>query len=571
MRWSRYPLNTMKETPAEAEVASHRLMLRAGLIRRLAAGIYTWTTFGLLTLRKVEAIIREEMDRAGAFEVLMPAVQPAELWQESGRWQEYGPELLRFTDRGDREFVIGPTHEEVITDLVRRELQSYRQLPVNFYQIQTKFRDEIRPRFGVMRGREFIMKDAYSFHLDEASLREGYAAMREAYARMFTRMGLRFRAVRADSGAIGGTASEEFQVLADSGEDAIVFSDGDEYAANLEMAEALAPAAPRPVARTTMQPVATPGVRTIEALSGFLGTPAAQCAKTLLVEGANGGVVALVLRGDHELNAVKAQKIAGVASPLRMASAEAVRAATGTEPGYVGPVGLAGCPVIADRSAATLADFVCGANACDTHLTGVNWGRDLPEPQVADLRNVVAGDPSPSGKGRLSIARGIEVGHVFQLGRKYSEAMNAAVLDEESRSTTLYMGCYGIGVTRVVAAAIEQNHDERGIIWPEPIAPFQVVLVPINLAKSQRVRETADRLYDELTRAGIEVLLDDRDARPGAKFADAELLGIPHRVVVGERGLEAGNLEYRHRRAEASEDFALEGAVAFIRSRLAPG
>jgi prolyl-tRNA synthetase len=422
-----------------------------------------------------------------------------------------------------------------------------------------------------MRGREFIMKDAYSFHLDEASLREGYAAMREAYARMFTRMGLRFRAVRADSGAIGGTASEEFQVLADSGEDAIVFSDGDEYAANLEMAEALAPAAPRPVARTTMQPVATPGVRTIEALSGFLGTPAAQCAKTLLVEGANGGVVALVLRGDHELNAVKAQKIAGVASPLRMASAEAVRAATGTEPGYVGPVGLAGCPVIADRSAATLADFVCGANARDTHLTGVNWGRDLPEPQVADLRNVVAGDPSPSGKGRLSIARGIEVGHVFQLGRKYSEAMNAAVLDEESRSTTLYMGCYGIGVTRVVAAAIEQNHDERGIIWPEPIAPFQVVLVPINLAKSQRVRETADRLYDELTRAGIEVLLDDRDARPGAKFADAELLGIPHRVVVGERGLEAGNLEYRHRRAEASEDFALEGAVAFIRSRLAPG
>ena len=571
MRWSRYPLNTMKETPAEAEVASHRLMLRAGLIRRLAAGIYTWTTFGLLTLRKVEAIIREEMDRAGAFEVLMPAVQPAELWQESGRWQEYGPELLRFTDRGDREFVIGPTHEEVITDLVRRELQSYRKLPVNFYQIQTKFRDEIRPRFGVMRGREFIMKDAYSFHLDEASLREGYAAMREAYARMFTRMGLRFRAVRADSGAIGGTASEEFQVLADSGEDAIVFSDGDEYAANLEMAEALAPAAPRPVARTTMQPVATPGVRTIEALSGFLGTPAAQCAKTLLVEGANGGVVALVLRGDHELNAVKAQKIAGVASPLRMASAEAVRAATGTEPGYVGPVGLAGCPVIADRSAATLADFVCGANARDTHLTGVNWGRDLPEPQVADLRNVVAGDPSPSGKGRLSIARGIEVGHVFQLGRKYSEAMNAAVLDEESRSTTLYMGCYGIGVTRVVAAAIEQNHDERGIIWPEPIAPFQVVLVPINLAKSQRVRETADRLYDELTRAGIEVLLDDRDARPGAKFADAELLGIPHRVVVGERGLEAGNLEYRHRRAEASEDFALEGAVAFIRSRLAPG
>ena len=571
MRFSRTLVPTLKEPPAEAQVASHVFLIRAGYIRKVAAGIYSLLPLGRRVVNKIERIVRQELDAAGCAEVLLPMFHPAELWQESGRWQDYGPELLRFTDRGDREFVIGPTHEEVITDLVRRELQSYRQLPVNFYQIQTKFRDEIRPRFGVMRGREFIMKDAYSFHLDEASLREGYAAMREAYARMFTRMGLRFRAVRADSGAIGGTASEEFQVLADSGEDAIVFSDGDEYAANLEMAEALAPAAPRPVARTTMQPVATPGVRTIEALSGFLGTPAAQCAKTLLVEGANGGVVALVLRGDHELNAVKAQKIAGVASPLRMASAEAVRAATGTEPGYVGPVGLAGCPVIADRSAATLADFVCGANARDTHLTGVNWGRDLPEPQVADLRNVVAGDPSPSGKGRLSIARGIEVGHVFQLGRKYSEAMNAAVLDEESRSTTLYMGCYGIGVTRVVAAAIEQNHDERGIIWPEPIAPFQVVLVPINLAKSQRVRETADRLYDELTRAGIEVLLDDRDARPGAKFADAELLGIPHRVVVGERGLEAGNLEYRHRRAEASEDFALEGAVAFIRSRLAPG
>jgi prolyl-tRNA synthetase len=501
----------------------------------------------------------------------MPAVQPAELWQESGRWQEYGPELLRLTDRGDRAFVIGPTHEEVITDLVRRELQSYRQLPVNFYQIQTKFRDEIRPRFGVMRGREFIMKDAYSFHIDEASLAEGYTLMRDAYARMFTRMGLKFRAVRADSGAIGGTASEEFQVLADSGEDAIVFSDGDDYAANLEMAEALAPATPRSPAGAKLQPVATPGVRTIDALSGFLGVPPAQCAKTLLVEGADGGVVALVLRGDHELNAVKAQKIAGVASPLRMASAEAVLAATGAEPGFVGPVGLTKCPVIADRSAAVLADFVCGANARDTHLTGVNWGRDLPEPQVADLRNVVAGDPSPSGKGRLSIARGIEVGHVFQLGRKYSEAMKAAVLDEESRSTTLYMGCYGIGVTRVVAAAIEQNHDERGIIWPEPIAPFQVVLVPINFAKSQRVRETADRLYDELTRAGIEVLLDDRDARPGAKFADAELLGIPHRVVVGERGLEAGKLEYRHRRAAASEEFALDDALAFIRSRLAPG
>ena len=568
MRWSRYPINTMKETPAEAEIASHRLMLRAGLIRRLAAGIYTWTPFGLRTLRKVEAIVREEMDRAGAFELLMPAVQPAELWQESGRWSAYGPELLRFTDRGDRAFVIGPTHEEVITDLARRELQSYRQLPVNFYQIQTKFRDEIRPRFGVMRGREFIMKDAYSFHIDEASLAEGYAAMRDAYTRMFTRMGLEFRAVRADSGAIGGSASEEFQVLAESGEDAIAFSDGDDYAANLEMAEALAPAGPRAAAAATLERVATPDVRTIAALGAFLGVPAARCAKTLLVEAEGGGVVALVLRGDHELNALKAQKLPGVAAPLRMASAEAVRAATGAEPGFVGPVGLA-CPVIADRSAALLADFVCGANAADTHLTGVNWGRDLPEPQIADLRNVVAGDPSPSGQGRLGIARGIEVGHIFQLGRKYSEAMNCTVLDEASRPTALYMGCYGIGVTRVVAAAIEQNHDEHGIIWPEPIAPFQVVLVPLNIAKSQRVRETADRLYDEFTSAGLEVLLDDRDARPGAKFADAELLGIPHRIVVGDRGLEAGRLEYRQRRATANEEFAADDALAFIRSRLA--
>ncbi len=569
MRWSRYPINTMKDTPAEAELVSHRLMLRAGLIRRLAAGIYTWTTLGLLTLRKVEAIVREEMDRAGAFEVLMPAVQPAELWQESGRWGEYGPELLRLQDRHERDFVIGPTHEEVITDFVRRDLQSYRQLPVNFYQIQTKFRDEIRPRFGVMRGREFIMKDAYSFHLDEASMAAGYAAMRDAYTRMFTRMGLDFRAVRADSGAIGGSASEEFQVLADSGEDAIVFSDGDAYAANLEMAEAVAPAAPRAAPAAALERVATPQVRTIAALTAFLNVPAAQCAKTLLVEAADGGVVALVLRGDHELNAVKAQKLAAVASPLRLASAEAVLAASGAEPGFVGPVGLK-CPVIADRSAVVMADFTCGANAHDTHLTGVNWGRDLPEPQVADIRNVVEGDASPTGTGRLSIMRGIEVGHIFQLGRKYSEAMNCAVLDEAGRSTTLLMGCYGIGVTRVVAAAIEQNHDDRGIIWPEPIAPFQVVLVPINPAKSQRVRETADRLYDEFTRAGIEVLLDDRDARPGAKFAVAELLGIPHRIVVGDRGLDAGKLEYRHRRATESEELAVDDALAFIRSRLAP-
>ena len=568
MRVSQFFISTLKEAPSEAEVISHKLMLRAGLIKRLTSGVYTWMPLGLRVLRKVENIIREEMNRGGAIELLMPAVQPAELWQESTRWEQYGPELLRIKDRHQRDFCFGPTHEEVISDVVRREVRSYRQLPVNFYQIQTKFRDEIRPRFGVMRGREFIMKDAYSFHIDEASLAAGYAAMRDAYTRMFTRMGLEFRAVRADSGAIGGSASEEFQVLAESGEDAIAFSDGDDYAANLEMAEALAPAGPRAAAAATLERVATPDVRTIAALGAFLGVPAARCAKTLLVEAEGGGVVALVLRGDHELNALKAQKLPGVAAPLRMASAEAVRAATGAEPGFVGPVGLA-CPVIADRSAALLADFVCGANAVDTHLTGVNWGRDLPEPQVADLRNVVAGDPSPSGRGRLGIARGIEVGHIFQLGRKYSEAMNCTVLDEASRPTALYMGCYGIGVTRVVAAAIEQNHDEHGIIWPEPIAPFQVVLVPLNIAKSQRVRETADRLYDEFTSAGLEVLLDDRDARPGAKFADAELLGIPHRIVIGDRGLEAGRLEYRQRRAAANEEFAADDALAFIRSRLA--
>jgi prolyl-tRNA synthetase len=568
MRWSDYPINTMREDPSEAEVVSHRLMLRAGLIRRLAAGIYTWTPLGMRTLRKVERIVREEMDRAGALEVLMPAVQPAELWQETGRWDQYGPELLRFKDRHERPFVFGPTHEEVITDLVRREIQSYRQLPVNFYQIQVKFRDEIRPRFGVMRGREFIMKDAYSFHVDETSMAAGYAAMREAYTRMFTRMGLRFRAVRADTGAIGGSASEEFQVLAESGEDAIAFSDADEFAANLELAEAVAPSTPRAAAQAPLANVATPGARTIADVSKLLGVAPVQCVKTLLVDARDGGVVAIVIRGDHELNAVKAQKLPEVASPLRMASADAVRAASGVEPGFVGPVGLR-CPVYADHSAATLADFVCGANARDAHLTGVNWGRDLPEPQRADLRNVVAGDPSPSGRGTLAIARGIEVGHIFQLGRKYSEAMRCTVLDEMGASVTLIMGCYGLGVTRVVAAAIEQNHDERGIIWPEPLAPFQVVLVPINYAKSDRIREAAERLYRDFDDAGIEVLLDDRDARPGAKFADTELLGIPHRVVVGERGLDAGKLEYRHRRATASEEFPADEALGFIRSRLA--
>jgi len=568
MRWSEYPINTQKETPAEAEVSSHQLMLRAGLIRRLAAGLYSWLPLGLRTLRKVERIIREEMDRAGAIELLMPAVQPAELWQESGRWAEYGPELLRLKDRHQRDFVIGPTHEEVITDIARRELRSYRQLPVNFYQIQLKFRDEVRPRFGVMRGREFIMKDAYSFHLDEASLAAGYARMREAYTRMFTRMGLDFRAVRADTGAIGGNASEEFQVLAQSGEDAIAVSDGDDYAANLELAAALPPTTPRPAPAAALTRVATPGARSIEAISALLGVPASRCLKTLLVEGSEGGTVALLLRGDHELNAVKAQKLPGVASPLRLASAAAVLAATGTEPGYCGPIGLGG-RIYADHSALVLADFVCGANAPDAHYTGANFGRDLPEPVSADLRNVVAGDPSPSGHGTLTIVRGIEVGHIFQLGRKYSERMQAKVLDEAGGETTLLMGCYGIGVTRVVAAAIEQNHDERGILWPDALAPFQVVLVPLNLAKSNRVRETADELYAALQGAGIEVLLDDRDARPGSKFADAELIGIPHRIVIGERGLEAGTLEYRHRRQTASTDFPLAGALEFIRARLA--
>jgi prolyl-tRNA synthetase len=455
----------------------------------------------------------------------------------------------------------------VITDIARRELRSYRQLPVNFYQIQVKFRDEIRPRFGVMRAREFLMKDAYSFHIDEASLAEGYRAMYDAYTRIFTRMKLKFRAVQADTGSIGGSASQEFHVLADSGEDAIVFSDSDDYAANLEMAAALPAAAPRPAATQAMKRVPTPGARTIAEVSDYLKVPPAQCVKTLLVEGSDGGVVACVVRGDHELNAVKAQKLTGIANPLRMASAERVAQASGCEPGFVGPVGLK-VRVYADHSAARLADFVCGANERDAHLTGVNWGRDLPEPEAVDLRNVVAGDPSPSGRGRLAIARGIEVGHIFQLGRKYSDAMNARVLDEQGHEIAMAMGCYGIGVTRVVAAAIEQNHDERGIIWPDPIAPFQVVLVPLNLQKSARVREVSERLYEELKGAGVEVLYDDRDARPGVKFADAELLGIPHRVVIAERGLESGQLEYRDRRATESSHFPAGEALAFLRGRI---
>jgi prolyl-tRNA synthetase len=566
MRSSQNPISTLKEVPADAEVISHRLMLRTGMIRRLAAGLYVWLPLGLRTLRKVERIVREEMDRAGALELSMPTVQPSELWKESGRWTKYGPELLRFKDRHDREFAYGPTHEEVITDIARRELRSYKQLPVNFYQIQSKFRDEIRPRFGVMRAREFLMKDAYSFHVDQASLAEGYRLMYEAYSRIFTRIGLKFRAVQADSGAIGGNASQEFHVLADSGEDAIAFSNADDYAANLEMAATLPPSGPRPAPGEPLAKIATPNARTIAELSAQLGVSAASCIKTLLVDGVDGEVVALVIRGDHELNAVKSQKMPGVANPLRMASAERVRKATGCEPGFIGPIGFSG-KIYVDHAAAHLADFVCGANEKDVHFRGVNWGRDLAEPQPVDIRNAQRGDPSPSGRGTLEIARGIEVGHIFQLGQLYSEAMGASVLDEQGKALTMFMGCYGIGVTRVVAAAIEQNHDANGILWPEAIAPFQVVLVPINYQKSTLVQQTADALYEQFTASGIDVLLDDRDARPGVKFADSELMGIPHRIVIGERGLAAGNLEYRHRSATESTEIPTADAVDYVRRR----
>ena len=570
MRLSEYPLNTLKEVPAGAEIISHQLMLRAGLVRQLASGLYTWLPVGVRVLRKVEAIVREEMERAGAQEILMPMVQPAELWRESQRWDAFGPELLRLKDRHQRDFCLGPTHEEVVTDLARRELKSYRQLPVNWYQIQSKFRDEIRPRFGVMRAREFIMKDAYSFHLDDACLGRTYARMHEAYARVCGRLGLAFRAVEADTGSIGGNLSHEFHVLADSGEDAIAFSDGSDYAANVEKAPALPPAGPRPAPGRPLERVATPAVRTIAQRTEFLGVPAARVLKTLVVLGADGGAVALVIRGDHELNAVKAEKLPGVAAPLRMAGPEAVRAATGCEPGFVGPRGLR-LKTYADHAALATADFVCGANEADAHLVGVNWGRDVPEPEAADLRNVLPGDPSPDGKGRLNIARGIEVGHIFQLGRKYSEAMGALVLDADGREQPMTMGCYGIGVTRLVAAAIEQNFDERGIVWPEPIAPFQVALVPMNMQKSEVVRAAVEPLYAALLEAGIEVMLDDRDVRPGVKFADLELLGIPHRVVVGERGLADGALEYRARRAADAEALPLDEAVEFLVARVRAG
>ena len=567
MKVSQFPLNTAKETPADAEIASHQLMMRAGMIRKIAAGIYSWQPLGLRVLRKAEAVVREEMNRAGALELLMPAVQPAELWQESGRWEQYGPELLRITDRHQREFCFGPTHEEVITDLARREIRSYKQLPVNFYQIQTKFRDEIRPRFGVMRAREFLMKDAYSFHLDNASLAETYRLMYDAYTRIFTRLGLEFRAVRADSGAIGGALSHEFHVLADSGEDAIVFSTRSDYAANLELAEAVAPPGERPAPGAQIQTVDTPGQHTIEDVSQALGVAPEHCVKTLLVEGSDGGVIALCLRGDHTLNTVKAEKLRQVAAPLNFASDAQVREATGCAPGSLGPVGL-DIPVIVDRAAAHLADFVCGANEDGKHLSGVNWGRDCAEPLVVDIRNLVDGDPSPDGKGEVRIARGIEVGHIFQLGDKYSRAMKASVLDESGKEIVMTMGCYGIGVSRVVAAAIEQHHDEQGIIWPDALAPFQVALLGMNQKKSQRVREACEELYRELQDAGIEVIFDDRDVRPGVMFADMELIGIPHRVVIGEKNLDQGLVEYKARRGGENRAIAGDEIVAFLRDQL---
>jgi prolyl-tRNA synthetase len=558
MYLSKFQVTTLKETPADAEITSHRLMLRAGLIRRLASGLYTWLPLGVRVLRKVETIVREEMNKSGGLEVLMPAVQPAELWQESERWEQYGPELLRFHDRHNREFCFGPTHEEIITDLARRELNSYKQLPVNYYQIQTKFRDEVRPRFGVMRAREFIMKDAYSFHTGQESLQQTYDVMYQTYTNIFTRLGLKFRAVMADSGSIGGSSSHEFHVLADSGEDAIAVSNESEYAANVEKAEINPSTETRPAASDDIQTVDTPDQHSIEDVSNFLKIPASQCVKTLLVTGSEeDSVVALVLRGDHELNEIKAEHLPEVASPLCFASEEQVKKVAGCEPGSLGPVGLK-LTIIADHAALLLADFVCGANENGKHLTGVNWERDLPLPISADLRNVVEGDASPDGKGTLSIVRGIEVGHIFQLGEKYSAALNANVLDENGKSVTMTMGCYGIGVTRIVAAAIEQNHDDNGIIWPNSIAPFDVAIAPINFQKSEEVREAAIKLHDELTEAGFEVLLYDEKARLGAMLADLDLIGIPHRVVIGDRGLADGSVEYKGRTEKDSQDVPVD-------------
>lgn len=568
MRASRTLIATVKETPADAEVISHQLMLRAGLIRKLAAGLYTWLPLGLRVLRNVEAIVREEMNRAGAQEVLMPAVQPAELWQESGRWQQYGPELLRLKDRHERDFCVGPTHEEVITDIARREIRSYRQLPVHFYQIQTKFRDEIRPRFGVMRGREFTMKDGYSFHASYDDLVREYRNMHDTYTRIFARMGLAFRAVAADTGSIGGTGSHEFHVLADSGEDAIAYSPESDYAANVELAEALPLARARASSSESLRKVPTPGKTRCEDVAELLGVPLARTIKAIAVMH-DESFCLLLLRGDHDLNEIKTQKVPGL-DPFRFATEAEIVRHTGCRPGYIGPVGIdPSIRVIADRSVATMSDFVCGANEEGFHLAGANFGRDLPEPAaVADIRNVRRGDPSPDGKGTLDIVRGIEVGHIFQLRSKYSAAMKASFLDDHGKERPFEMGCYGIGITRIVGAAIEQGHDERGIVWPDPIAPFQVAIVPLGYRRSEAVRKSADGLYAELLAAGVDVLLDDRDERPGVLLADVELIGIPHRVVIGERGLKDGTIEYQRRTDAAPSPVPLSRAAKLIHERL---
>lgn len=567
MKTSQLLIATLREAPADAEIASHQLMLRAGMIRQLAAGIYTWLPLGLRVLRKVEAIVRDEMNEAGAQEIQMSAIQPAELWQESGRWDQYGPELLRINDRHEREFCFGPTHEEIITDLVRREIRSYKQLPINLYQIQTKFRDEVRPRFGIMRAREFLMKDAYSFHLNDESLQETYEKMHATYSKIFSRIGLKFRAVMADSGNIGGSKSHEFHVLADSGEDQIVFSESSDYAANMEQAEALIPEQSRPGAKQSMATVDTPGQHSIEEISDFLKVDAKQCLKTLIVKSDDDGLIALVLRGDHELNEVKAEKLKGVLNPLTFADNTEIESAIGCGIGSIGPVNLSILTYV-DHSAGSLSDFVCGANADSKHLTGVNWERDVSLSSTVDIRNVCDGDAAADGSGKLQFARGIEVGHIFQLGTKYSDSMKASCLNEQGKAVTLTMGCYGIGVSRVVASAIEQNHDDKGIIWPTAIAPFQLALIPINMHKSIRLREAVTTFYEELRSAGIDVILDDRPERPGVMFADMELIGIPHRIVFSERGLDAGELEYKSRTDTENQNIALDTAIQFIQELL---
>lgn len=573
MRSSRFLISTLKETPADAEVISHQLMLRAGMIRKMASGLYNWLPLGLRVLRKVENIVREEMNNSGALEVLMPVVQPSELWEESGRWQQYGPELLRMKDRHDRSFCLGPTHEEVITDLIRNEVKSYKQLPACFYQIQTKFRDEIRPRFGVMRSREFIMKDAYSFHDTRESLQQTYDIMHQTYCNIFTRLGLEFRPVLADTGSIGGAFSHEFHVLAESGEDDIAFSNGSDYAANIEKAEAIAPSTPRGAATQALTEIATPNAHSIDEVSNLLNIAANKTVKTLIVlgeaeEGKTQPLVALVLRGDHEINDIKVEKLDGIASPFTLAPEARIKDELGLTLGSIGPVGLT-IPMIVDHSAANLADFVCGANKEGFHLTGVNWERDAALTRIEDIRNVVSGDPSPCGKGTLEIKRGIEVGHIFQLGTKYSEAMKATVLNENGKDQTMIMGCYGIGVTRVVASAIEQNFDENGIIWTESIAPFHLAIVPINMAKSAVVAAKCEEIYNELTAAGIDVLwMDDDKARLGGMLADTDLMGIPHRIVIGDRGLEAGNIEYKGRRDAEKQEVAVADIIDFLKTRI---